>query len=169
MRIRFAEEIKLDVAMAIHSFLVIVKTCRNFCKVQVDDKIAVTLWRRILANIQASEEGLELILLVDVILVFEHGDGKALAKSARPDIEEVHVGFFDVLDEWGLVYIVTIPLPDFLKVLHAVWDALAIDTLFSFSNHYLEIFLYCVAKLQLYFNKTKKWSIIFLRGAMEGV
>jgi hypothetical protein len=64
-----------------------------------------------------------------------------LAKTARANIEEVHIGIFYIFDEWGLVYIVTIPFPNILKVLHAVRYALAIDSLSSFSySHALNVF-----------------------------
>jgi hypothetical protein len=127
--------------MHVQSTLIIVYTCVYLSEIEVNDEICIMLWRRILANVQSTEEGLKLVLLVDVVVMFEHGEGEALAKTARANIEEVHIGVFYIFDEWGLVYIVTIPLPNILKVLHAVWYALAIDSLFSFSySHGLNVF-----------------------------
>ena len=119
--------------MHIQSTLIIVYTSIHLGKVKVNYEIFIMLWRRILANVQSTEEGLKLVLLVDVVVMFEHREGEALAKTARANIEEVHIGIFYIFDEWGLVYIVTIPFPNILKVLHAVRYALAIDSLSSFS------------------------------------
>ena len=98
----------------------------------MQDEIAVAFGGRIFSDVKFAEEAFELILLVDVVIVFEHGEGKALAESARADEEEIHVRFFYFLYEWGLVNIVTISCHYILKVLHSVRDALAIDSLLSF-------------------------------------
>ena len=99
------------------------------------DEIAVAFRGRILSDVKLAEEAFKLILLVDVVIVFEHGEGKALAETARANEEEIHVRFFYFLYEWGLVNIVTISFHYILKVLHSVRDALAIDSLSSFSYH----------------------------------
>ena len=96
------------------------------------DEIAVAFGGGILSDVKLAEEAFELILLVDVVIVFEHGEGKALAETARANEEEIHVRFFYFLYEWGLVNIVTISFHYILKVLHSVRDALAIDSLLSF-------------------------------------
>ena len=96
------------------------------------DEIAVAFRGRILSDVKLAEEAFKLILLVDVVIVFEHGEGKALAETARANEEEIHVRFFYFLYEWGLVNIVTISFHYILKVLHSVRDALAIDSLLSF-------------------------------------
>ena len=127
--------------MHIQSTLIIVYTCVHFSEIEVNDEICIMLWRRILANVQSTEEGLKLVLLVDVVVMFEHGEGEALAKTARANIEEIHIRVFYIFDECGLVHIVTIPLPNILKVLHAVRYALTIDSLSSFSySHGLNVF-----------------------------
>ena len=121
--------------MHVQSTLIIVYTCVYLSEIEVNDEICIMLWRRILANVQSTEEGLKLVLLVDVVVMFEHGEGEALAKTARANIEEVLVGILYILDEWGLVHIVAILQDYILKVLHAVRYALAIDSLSSFSYH----------------------------------
>ena len=127
--------------MHVQTTLTIVYTCVHLSKIEVNDEICIMLWRRILANVQSTEEGLELVLLVNVVVMFEHREGEALAKTARADIEEVLVGILYILDEWGLVHIVAILQDYILKVLHAVRYALAIDSLSSFSYcHALNIF-----------------------------
>ena len=85
--------------MHIQSTLIIVYTCVHFSEIEVNDEICIMLWRRILANVQSTEEGLKLVLLVDVVVMFKHGEGEALAKTARADIEEVHIGVFYIFDE----------------------------------------------------------------------
>lgn len=85
--------------MSVHSFLVIVYSSIHLSEIEVNDEICIMLWRRILANVQSTEEGLKLVLLVDVVVMFKHGEGEALAKTARADIEEVHIGVFYIFDE----------------------------------------------------------------------
>ena len=85
--------------MSVHSFLVIIYSSIHFSEIEVNDEICIMLWRRILANVQSTEEGLKLVLLVDVVEMLEHGEGEALAKTARADIEEVHIGVFYIFDE----------------------------------------------------------------------
>ena len=96
--------------------------------------------RWILANIEFAKELLELILLVDVIVVFEHGKSEALTETARANEEEILVGIFYILDERSLVHIVAILHHHVFKVLHAVRDAFAINPLLSFSYSHSSIF-----------------------------
>ena len=120
------------IAIIVEAFLVIIKSTHNYSKIQMQDEIAVAFRGRILSDVKLAEEAFKLILLVDVVIVFEHGEGKALAETARANEEEIHVRFFYFLYEWGLVNIVTISFHYILKVLHSVRDALAIDSLLSF-------------------------------------
>ena len=127
--------------MHIQSTLIIVYPCVHFSEIEVNDEICIMLRCWVLANVQSTEEGLKLVLLVDVVVMFKHGEGEALAKTARANIEEIHIRVFYIFDEWGLVYIITIPLPNILKVLHAIRYALTIDSLSSFSySHGLNVF-----------------------------
>lgn len=120
------------------------------------DEIAVAFRGRILSDVKLAEEAFKLILLVDVVIVFEHGEGKALAETARANEEEIHVRFFYFLYEWGLVNIVTISFHYILKVLHSVRDALAIDSLLSFYFAIIETcFCFYAAKLRLLFGISK--------------
>ena len=98
----------------------------------MQDEVAVAFGGRIFSDVKFAEEALELILLVDVVIVFEHGEGKALAETARANEEEILIGIFDILDEGSLIYIVAIALYYILEILHSVRDALAIDSLLSF-------------------------------------
>ena len=85
--------------MHIQSTLIIVNSSIHFSEIEVNDEIAVMLRCWVLANVQSTEEGLKLVLLVDVVVMFKHGEGEALAKTARADIEEVHIGVFYIFDE----------------------------------------------------------------------
>ena len=107
----------------------------------MQDEIAVAFGSRILPYIKVAEEALKLILLVDVVIVFEHGEGEALAKAARAYEEEIHVRFFYFLYEGSLVNIVTISFYYILEVLHSVWDALAINPFFLSISAIIEAFL----------------------------
>ena len=86
-----AEGIELVVAMGVESFFIIIQSCRNHGKIQVQDEIAVAFGGRIFSDIKFAEKAFEFILLVDVVIVFEHGEGKTLAESARADKEEILV------------------------------------------------------------------------------
>ena len=99
------------------------------------DEIAVAFRGRILSDVKLAEEAFKLILLVDVVIVFEHGEGKALAETARANEEEILVGFFYLLYERSLIHIVTILFYDILKILHAIWYALAINALWSYYHN----------------------------------
>ena len=46
---------------------------------------------RIFSDVKFSEEAFELIFLIDVVIVFEHGDCKALSETARAYEEEIFV------------------------------------------------------------------------------
>ncbi len=77
---------------------------------------------------------------MNVVVIFEHREGEALAESARANIKEILVGLLYIFYEGGLIYIVAILQDDILKVLHTVWYALAIDSLFPFSYHSSKLF-----------------------------
>ena len=92
--------------------------------------------RRVLADVEIAIEPLELLLLVDVIIVLQHGDSQALAESAGTDKEEVFVGIFYFLDEPGLIDIVTVVFADGHEVHHPVGDALGLGSCCSFFHNY---------------------------------
>lgn len=135
MGIDTATMVEHYVAMTVKPFLVVINSRCYHREIQVDNKIAVVLRRWVLTNIQSSKQLLKLILFADVVVMFKHGDGKALAESARPYKEEVHIRVFYFLDERSLIYIVAIPFNHILKILHTIRYSLAIDSLFSFSYH----------------------------------
>ena len=135
MRIYICEVIKLRPAIIIHAMLVVVQSAYNNGKVEMDDEITIMFGSWILTNIELAKNFIKLVFLVDVIVIFKHGDGKALAESARPYKEEVHIRVFYFLDERSLIYIVAIPFNHILKILHTIRYSLAIDSLFSFSYH----------------------------------
>ena len=108
MGVSAAEGIELVVAMGVKSFFIFNQSCRNHGKIQVKDEIAVAFGGRIFSDVKFAEEAFKLILLVDVVIVFEHGEGKALAETARANEEEILIGIFDILDEGSLIYIVAL-------------------------------------------------------------
>ena len=87
--------------------------------------------RRVLPYIEVAKEALKLVLLVDVIVVLEHGDGEALAETARADEEEIHVRILYPLNERSLVHVVAVTLYHVFKILHPVRYALAVNPLRS--------------------------------------
>ena len=133
MRIYAAERAKRYIAMSIQPLLIIIQPSTDFGKVQVDNEIFVTLWCRILTDIKLTEYVFEIIFLVDVVVIFEHREGKALAETARAYKEEILICIFYIFDERSLVNIVTILFYHIFKILHAIRNALAINPLFSFS------------------------------------
>ena len=50
----------------------------------MDDEITIMIGSWILTNIKLAKNFIKLVFLVDVIVIFKHGDGKALAEAARP-------------------------------------------------------------------------------------
>ena len=121
------------VAMTVKPFLVVINSRCYHREIQVDNKIAVVLRRWVLTNIQSSKQLLKLILFADVVVMFKHGDGKALAETTRAYEEEVFVGVFDFLYESSFVYKVAILQYYTFEILHTIRNTLAIDSLFRFS------------------------------------
>ena len=119
--------------MSIEAFLVVVKSAIYLCEVEVYDEIGVVFRSRILADIETSEDGFEIIFFIDIVVIFEHREGKALAETARAYIEEIFIRSFYIFDKRSFIYIETILFYHILKILHAVWYAFAIDSLSSFS------------------------------------
>lgn len=119
--------------MTVKPFLVVINSRCYHREIQVDNKIAVVLRRWVLTNIQSSKQLLKLILFADVVEMFKHGDGKALAETTRAYEEEVFVGVFDFLYESSFVYIVAILQYYTFEILHTIRNTLTIDSLFRFS------------------------------------
>ena len=135
MCIDVAEEIEYKATMVVQSILIIIQSCCHLGKIEVDDEICIMLWCRILTDVKLAKDFLKLVFLVDVIVILKHGEGKCLAETARANEEEILVGFFYLLYERSLVHIVTILFYDILKILHAVWYALAINALWSYYHN----------------------------------
>lgn len=79
-----------------------------------------------LTDVEMSEELVEDVCSINVVVMLKHGEGEALAESARAEVEEELVGSFDFFHEWSLVDIVAVILDDGFEVHHAVRDALGI-------------------------------------------
>jgi len=79
-----------------------------------------------LTDVEMSEELVEDVCSINVIVMLKHGEGKALAESARADVEEELVGSFNFLHEWSFVDIIAVIFDDGFEVHHAVRDALRI-------------------------------------------
>ncbi len=77
--------------MSVKTFFVIIEITNYFCKVEVNDEILIMFRCRIRTDIKFAKDLLKLVSLVDVVIVFEHREGKSLAKAARSDIEEIFV------------------------------------------------------------------------------
>ena len=135
--IHIAEVVKLCVAMCIESLLVILKIGIHHGKVERDNQIGIMLRCRILADIQSSKQFLKPVSHIDVVILFEHGEGKALAETTRADIEEIHVGSFYFFYKICLIYIIAVVSSHGNEVHDSVRDALAINV-FA-----LGIFLLC--------------------------
>ena len=110
--------------MSIQRSPVVVEVGIDYGKVEIDDQILIAVGRRILSNIQVAIELLESVSSVDVIVMAQHGQGEALAKSARADKQEVFVSLHHFLYKPCLVDIITIVLADIHEVHHAVRYAL---------------------------------------------
>ena len=65
-----------------------------------------------LTDIEMSEELVEDVCSIDVVVMLKHGEGKALAESARAEVEEELVGSFNFLHEWSLVDIIAVIFDD---------------------------------------------------------
>ena len=79
-----------------------------------------------LTYVEMSEELVEDVCSIDVVVMLKHGESKALAESARADVEEELVGSFNFLHEWSLVDIIAVILDNGFEVHHVVRDALGI-------------------------------------------
>ena len=79
-----------------------------------------------LTDVEMPEELVEDVCSIDIVVMLKHGESKALAESARADVEEERVGSFNLLHEWSLVDLVAVILYDGCEVHHAVRDALRI-------------------------------------------
>lgn len=79
-----------------------------------------------LTDVEMPEELVEDVCSIDIVVMLKHGEGEALAESARAEVEEELVGSFNLLHEWSLVDIVAVILDDGFEVHHAVRDALRI-------------------------------------------
>ena len=122
--------------MRIKSLLVILKIGIYHGKVERDNQIGIMLRCRILADIQSSKQFLKPVSHIDIVILFEHGEGKALAETARADIEEKLVRSFYIFYIWGLVNIIAVISSHANEVHHSVRDALAINV-FAFGKFLL--------------------------------
>ena len=95
-QIRFvsvAEIHDTNIDTGIQTSPIVIKSGIHCGKVEWKNQIGVALGRRILADIQSAKELIKLLLLIDIVIILEHRDGKALAESARANEEEEHIGF----------------------------------------------------------------------------
>ena len=110
--------------MSIQRSPVVAEVGIDHCKVEKENQILIAVGCGILSYIQVTIEFLELVSSIDVVVMIQHGQGEALAESARADKEEVSVGLFYFFYEPCLVHIIIIVLADCHEVHHAVRYAL---------------------------------------------
>ena len=128
--VHVAEIVELCIADRVHCAAIVAKVCIDDGEVEVDDEILVTIWRRVLTDIEITVEPLELVLLIYVVIVAQHRHGQALAEAAWAYEEEESIGFFYLFNEPCLVNIVIIVFADCYEVHHSVWYALCFSVHF---------------------------------------
>ena len=134
--VRIAAVIEGRIAMFIQSIAVVAQVGVDDRKVQVDDEVLVVVGRRVLAYVQVAIKPLESVCTINVVIVMQHGHGKALAEAAGTDEEEELVGILHLLDEPRLVHIVAVILAHSHEIHHPIWDALCLYSYpFFFHNH----------------------------------
>ena len=80
--------------MCIQSLAIIVQFAADAGEVEIEHQIAVSLRCGMLADVKAAEEGIELVVGVQVIIVLQHTHRQALAKATGTDKEKELVRFF---------------------------------------------------------------------------
>ena len=88
--------------------------------------IYVVIFCRVFFHIHSLEQLLEVVLLVDVVVSFEHAQKQTLAEAAWADKEEEVTRQFHPLKEHGFIDQVLVFFPHLLKVGDAVGNALEI-------------------------------------------
>ena len=131
-----AEHDEFRAAMCIHRTAVVPQVRIDDGKIEVDYKILVMVGRRMLPYVQVAIQPFEHICIVDVVIVMQHGYGKALAEAARTDEEEELVGVLHLLNEPCLVHIVAVVPAHGDEVHHTIGDAPCLYSCrFFFHNH----------------------------------
>ena len=105
-----------------------------------------------LPNPKPAEQFLKFILLQDIIIIPEHRDCQALAKSSGSDKEEELVGTLNLLYEVGFVNIVAVIPSHCFEIHHPVGDSFAVFPGIRI-NHIGLLSLYQPTKLGIYCNK----------------
>ena len=100
-----------DIDTVVQASPIVIKSGIHCGKVEGKNQIGVALGRRILADVQSAKKLIKLFFLIDIIIILEHRDGKALAESARANEEEEHIGFLYRFYKTGFVHIVTVSFP----------------------------------------------------------
>ena len=118
-----AEELEHDAAVRVQSLAVVAQLAGDAGEVEVEHEVGVALRRGVRSDVEAGEEGVELITGAHVVVVLQQVHRKALAEAAGADEEEEAVCFFDQGDEVGFVYVVGVIAADKGEVHHPVGDA----------------------------------------------
>ena len=117
---------------ALYSYIVVqtvayvFKVTSHFREVKVHHKVFIVVFCRMLSGIHSLEQLLEVVLLIDVVVGFEHVQKQALAEAARADEKEKIACPFHPLEVHGLIYQVFVFLAHLLEVGDAVGYALEI-------------------------------------------
>ena len=128
--VHVAEIVELCIADRVHCAAIVAKVCIDDGEVEVDDEILVTIWRRVLTDIEITVEPLELVLLIYVVIVAQHRHGQALAEAAWAYEEEELVCSLHFLNKPRFVNIIAVVLADCHEVHHSVWYALCFSVHF---------------------------------------
>ena len=80
--------VELDVAIRVHTFLVVVKSSDDDGEVEAQGQVGVALRSRVLTDIEVAEERLKVVLPIDVVVMLQHVHVERLAEAARTDVEE---------------------------------------------------------------------------------
>lgn len=97
------EEVALEAHIVVKAFCYMVNVALYFRKVEVHHKIFVPVLRRVFSDVQALEQLLKVVFLVDVVVSFQHVEEEAFAETTRTDEEQKVACPFHSFKKHGLV------------------------------------------------------------------
>ena len=99
-------------------------------EIKAKNEIEITLWSRIPADRQMAEHRLERVFAGNIVVVLQHGQEQALAKTARAD-KELRLGLFQQWYGLGAVAVKIALCDDLSEIRHSVGEFyhLSLDTI----------------------------------------
>ena len=120
--------------MRIQPLSVVIQFAHNTRKIEIEHKVTVTARRRVLPDIEVTEQFVKLVTCTNVIIVLQDIQRQTLTETAGTDEKEEAIRLLYHRNEVCLIHVIIVFATNIREIHHAVWQTFSVRYYISLHN-----------------------------------